>query len=64
VAADLGVALLPELAARGSVPGCVVVRLGGEPIRRSVALLPAAEVRSFRPPQQSFRRLLGGEAGA
>jgi DNA-binding transcriptional LysR family regulator len=62
VAADLGVALLPELAARRSVPGCVVVRLGGEPIRRSVALLQRRG-QELSPSAQSFRRLLIGEAG-
>jgi DNA-binding transcriptional LysR family regulator len=63
VAADLGVALLPELAARGAVPGCAVVRLGGEPIRRSVALLQRRG-REISPAARSFRRLLLGEAGA
>ena len=62
VAADLGVALLPELAARGSVPGCAVVRLGGNPIRRSVALLQRRG-QELSPSAQSFRRLLIGEAG-
>ena len=63
VAADLGIALLPELAARGSVPGCAVVRLGGEPIRRSVALLQR-QGQELSPAAQSFRRLLIGAAGA
>jgi DNA-binding transcriptional LysR family regulator len=61
VAADLGIALLPELAARGSVPGCAVVRLGGPPIRRSVALLQR-KGQELSPAAQSFRRLLIGEA--
>lgn len=63
VAADLGIALLPELAARGTVPGCVVVRLGGGPIRRSVALLQRRG-QELSPSAQSFRRLLVGEVGA
>jgi DNA-binding transcriptional LysR family regulator len=63
VAADLGVALLPELAARGSVPGCAVVRLGGVPIRRSVALL-RRRGRELSPSAEAFRRLLIGEAVA
>jgi DNA-binding transcriptional LysR family regulator len=63
VAADLGIALLPELAARGSVPGCAVVRLGGPPIRRSVALLQR-KGQELSPAAQSFRRLLIGEAVA
>ena len=63
VAADLGIALLPELAARGSVPGCAVVRLGGAPIRRSVALLQR-KGQELSPAAQSFRRLLIGEAVA
>lgn len=62
VAADLGVALLPELAAREAAPGCVVVRLGGEPIRRSVALLQRRG-RELSPSAQSFRRLLLGKPG-
>jgi LysR family hydrogen peroxide-inducible transcriptional activator len=61
VAADLGIALLPELAARGAVPGCAVVRLGGVPIRRSVALLQRRG-QELSPSAQSFRRLLIGEA--
>jgi DNA-binding transcriptional LysR family regulator len=63
VAADLGIALLPELAARGTVPGCVVVRLGGGPIRRSVALLQRRG-QELSPSAQSFRRLLVGQVGA
>ena len=63
VAADLGVALLPELAARGAVPGCAVVRLGGVPIRRSVALLQRRG-QELSPSAQSFRRLLVGQVGA
>jgi DNA-binding transcriptional LysR family regulator len=62
VAADLGIALLPELAASGSVRGCAVVRLGGDPIRRSVALLQRRN-RELSPSAQSFRRLLIGQAG-
>jgi DNA-binding transcriptional LysR family regulator len=62
VAADLGIALLPELAARGAVPGCAVVRLGGKPLRRSVALLQRRN-QELSPSAQSFRRLLIGEAG-
>jgi DNA-binding transcriptional LysR family regulator len=61
VAADLGIALLPELAARGSVPGCALVRLGGAPVRRSVALLQR-KGQELSPAAQSFRRLLIGEA--
>jgi len=60
VAADLGVALLPGLAVRGKVPGCAAVRLGGEPIRRSVALLQRRG-QELSPAAQSFRRLLLGE---
>jgi len=63
VAADLGVALLPELAARGVVPGCVVVRPGGAPVRRSVALLQR-KGQELSAAAQSFRRLLIGEAVA
>jgi len=63
VAADLGVALLPELATREGAAGCAVVRLGGEPIRRTVALLQRRG-QELSPAAQSFRRLLIGEAGA
>jgi DNA-binding transcriptional LysR family regulator len=63
VAADLGVALLPELAARAAVPGCAIVRLGGEPLRRSVAMLQRRG-RELSPSALSFRRLLLGKAGA
>lgn len=62
VAADLGVALLPELAARGAGAGCAVVRLGGAPLRRSVALLQRRG-QELSPAAQSFRRLLLGQAG-
>ena len=62
VAADLGVALLPELAVRSAVPGCVLVRLGGPPLRRSVALLQRRG-QELSPSAQSFRKLLLGRAG-
>jgi len=39
------------------------VRLGGEPIRRTVALLQRRG-QELSPAAQSFRRLLIGEAGA
>lgn len=57
VAADLGVALLPELAARGAVPGCVVVRLGGSPPRRTVVLLQRRG-QELSASAQAFRSLL------
>lgn len=63
VAADLGVALLPELAARGVVPGCVVVRLGGNPPRRSVVLLQRRG-QELSASAQAFRSLLMGQASA
>ncbi len=62
VAADLGVALLPELAARAAAPGCAIVRLGGEPLRRSVAILQRRG-RELSPSARMFRRLLLGGAG-
>jgi DNA-binding transcriptional LysR family regulator len=39
VAAGLGVALLPELAAKHKHEGCVALRLRGDPVERQVALL-------------------------
>ena len=63
VAADLGIALLPELAARDAVPGCAMVRLGGAQLRRSVALLQRRN-QELSPSAQSFRCLLVGQVGA
>jgi DNA-binding transcriptional LysR family regulator len=57
VGAALGIALLPELATRGSHPNCIQVKLGGTPVKRSVALLQR-HGQALSPAANAFRQLV------
>ncbi len=57
VAAGLGVALLPRLAARQPSPRCVALELKGSPVERSVALLHCAG-HTLSPGARVFYQLL------
>ncbi len=59
VAAGLGIAILPRLAARQPTAGCTAVRLGGAPVERQVAVLSRSG-HTASPSAAVFRKILAG----
>ncbi len=60
VAADLGIAILPELATLHPVRNCVAIRLRGNPVKRQVAILSRSG-HTASPGAAVFRQILTGD---